>query len=289
MHLQRKLDAGEFVVLAEIEPPKGVDVAGMIDAASRVRRKVDAFVVPEMSNAVMRMSALGGAAVLQGRGMATVMQVNCRDRNRLALQADLLAAGALGIANILAVTGENPSFGDHHAARAVNDVDLLELLVVLQKLQEGRDMAGIELAGRPDFTTGATVNAGLRDKALDLELELLERKRAAGATFFITSPVFSLAGIEPLLKRTNPQQFKILPTVMLLKSVGMARYMARNMANITIPEELIDRIGRAPDKARECTQIAAETVAVFKQHGFAGVLLATVGWESRLPDILAGF
>ncbi len=125
MSLKEKLSSQEFVILAEMEPPKGVDVAEMMANALRVKGKVDAFVVPEMSNAVMRMSSLGGCMVLANKGFETVLQTCCRDRNRLALQADLLAAAALGIQNIMAVTGVDPSFGDHHRARAVNDVDLL--------------------------------------------------------------------------------------------------------------------------------------------------------------------
>ena len=124
MHLKRKFEKGEFAILAEIEPPKGVEISTMVTNATKVKGNVDAFVVPEMSNAVMRMSALGGAMILQGKGMETVMQINCRDRNRIAIQADLLAAYACGITNIMAVTGEDPSFGDHHQARSVYDIDL---------------------------------------------------------------------------------------------------------------------------------------------------------------------
>ena len=147
MRLQSKLKAGEFAILAEIEPPKGVDVSAMVTNAQKVKDRVDSFVVPEMSNAVMRMSALGGAMILQGKGMETVMQINCRDRNRIALQADLLSAYGCGITNVMAVTGQDPSFGDHHQARSVYDIDLLELLKVIGDLQQGRDMAGVELAG----------------------------------------------------------------------------------------------------------------------------------------------
>ena len=126
--LQQKLEAGEFVVLAEMEPPKGTDVRAMLSNAMNVKNMADAYVIPEMSNAVMKMSSLGFSILLQGKGLETVMQVCCRDRNRLALQADLLAAQALGVASVMAVTGEDPSYGDHHKARAVYDIDLIELL-----------------------------------------------------------------------------------------------------------------------------------------------------------------
>ena len=129
MNLKRKFEAGEFAILAEIEPPKGVDVSMMVANAKKVKGIVDAFMVPEMSSAVMRISSLGGAMVLQKAGLETVLQVCCRDRNRLALQGDLLAAYACGITNVMAVSGEDPSIGDHHQTRSVYDIDLIELLL----------------------------------------------------------------------------------------------------------------------------------------------------------------
>jgi methylenetetrahydrofolate reductase (NADPH) len=286
MPLKSKLDAGDFAVLAEIEPPKGVDISMMVSNANKVKGQVDAFVVPEMSNAVMRLSALGGAMVLQNKGMETVMQMCCRDRNRIALQADLLAAYACGIRNIMAVTGEDPSFGDHHQAKAVYDIDLLELLSAIQKLQQGRDMAGIELSGAPSFYTGSTANAATTGLALELELEAVKQKIEAGAQFFITPPLFSLSSMEPFLKQWTHDRLNIIPTVLLLKSVGMARYIDRNMDHVHIPETLISRIQKAPDKIRECTDIAAEMVSRLKTEGFSGVLLSTIGWEDKLPQIL---
>jgi 5,10-methylenetetrahydrofolate reductase len=288
MQLKNKLDAGDFAILAELEPPKGVDISTMVSKATKVKGMVDAFVIPEMSNAVMRMSALGGAMILQEKGVETVMQVCCRDRNRIALQADLLAANACGINNVMAVVGEDPSFGDHHQARSVYDIDLLELLRGITVLQEGKDMAGIELSGAPQFLVGATMDAGAPGKSLELVLEEMNQKSEAGTQFFITPPLFDLSAIEPFLKRVDLQKVKIIPTVLLLKSVGMARYIARNVENVYIPDSLIDRVQKSPDKVRECTQVASEMVATLKQKGFSGVLLATIGWEDKLPEILTG-
>lgn len=286
MDLQRKFEANEFAVLAEMEPPKGANTGMMIASAKKVKERVDAFVVPEMSNAVMRMSSLGGAMVLQKEGLPTVFQICCRDRNRLALQADLLAAYALGIRNVMAVSGEDPSFGDHHQARSVYDIDLIELLSMVQQLQMGRDMAGIELDGTPEFLVGSTAEAGAKGKSPEVELEEMMKRAAAGARFFITPPLFDTADIEPFLKRIDRRKFFIVPTVLLLKSFGMARYIAQNMAHIHVPEAVIERLRRAPDKVRECIQIAAEMVATLKREGFNGVLLSTIGWEHRLPEVL---
>lgn len=286
MNLKRKLEAGEFAILAEIDPPKGVDVSNMVANAIRVKGKVDAFVVLEMSNAVMRMSSLGAATILQGKGLETVMQLNCRDRNRIALQADLLAANGCGITNVMAVTGEDPTFGDHHQARSVYDINLLELLQTISNLQKGKDMAGIDLAGSPEFLVGSTVNAGAKGRSPELELEEMNKKIEAGAQFFISPPLFELSAIKPFLKRVDLNKTTIIPTVLLLKSLGMARYMARNVDHVYIPDSLIQRIQKAPEKVRECVQIASEMVATLKQEGFSGVLLSTIGWEHKLSEIL---
>ncbi len=288
MSLREKLASGEFVVLAEMEPPKGVDVSAMVAHATRVKNRVDAFVVPEMSNAVMRMSSLGGCMVLAGKGLETVLQMCCRDRNRLALQADLLAAHALGIANIMAVTGDDPSFGDHHRTRGVYDIDLLELLEGIQKLEGGRDMAGIELKGAPSFCVGSTVNAGASGGMLDLELQQLDKKIAVGAEFFMTPPVFDLQTLARFTKRLGDRPCRIIPTVLLLKSAGMASYIDRHLDNVHVPSDLIRRIQKAGDKVRECVQIARELVMGLRDAGYGGALIATIGWEDKLPNIVEG-
>ncbi len=288
MQLKRKLEAAEFALLAEIEPPKGVNTAAMVNHAAKVKEDITAFMVPEMSNAVMRMSALGAAMMLQNKRMETIMQVCCRDRNRIALQADLLAAYACGIENIMAVTGEDPGYGDHHEAAAVYDIPIDALLDVIQGLQAGKDMAGIELDGAPGFFVGATANAGLAGNELDREVESVKRKIDAGVRFLITPPLFDISSMEPFIKKLDNPDIFIIPTVMLLKSVGMARYMARNMPYVHIPDELIKRIQKAPDKARECTLVAIETLRALKSSRFSGALLATIGWENKLPEIIHG-
>jgi 5,10-methylenetetrahydrofolate reductase len=288
MGLKDKIEAGIFSVLAEMEPPKGVEVSALVSSARRVKDSVDAFVVPEMSNAVMRMSSLGGAMVLQNEGMPTIFQVCCRDRNRLAIQGDLLAAHALGITTVMAVGGEDPSFGDHHQARPVYDIDLPTLIGAVDRLNKGRDMAGIELNGSPDFLIGSTAEAGAKGKSTEMEVEEMMKKTAAGARFFIASPIFDLSLLEPFQKRIDPRKMALIPTVMLLKSLGMARYIQRNLPHIHIPEAIIDRIARAPDKVRECLLIASDLVRDLKQRGFSGVYLSTLGWENKLPEIIEG-
>jgi methylenetetrahydrofolate reductase (NADPH) len=288
MRLQNKLASGEFVILAEMEPPKGTDVTAMVANATNVKRMVDAFIVPEMSNAVMKMSSLGGALLLQSKGLETVLQCCCRDRNRLALQGDLLAAQALGVPNIMVVAGEDITHGDHHKARAVNDLSLVELLGALKVMQSGRDLAGVDLKGAPSFLVGSTMKIPADDLEVEAELADLELKIAAGASFFVTSPVYDVEALEKFrfIEIMSGKKTTIIPTVLLLKSVGMARYINRHLEP-KVPEHFISRIQNAPDRVRECVQIAAEIIVALKAKGFDGVNISTIGWEDKLPAILA--
>ena len=285
MHLKNKFDVGKFTILAEMQPPKGVNVSGMVNSAVRVQNQVDAFLVPEMGNAVMRMSSLGGAMLLQRKGLETIMQVNCRDRNRIALQADLLAAYGGGIINVMGVSGEDPGLGDHHQTKAVNDIELMTLFKAISALQTGKDLAGNELAGAPSFLVGATVNARATGDELEKELSRMAEKAAAGVDFFIAPPVFDLGAIAPFLEKVDLKKNRIIPTVMLLKSVGMARYLDRHLS-VTISQDLIKRMMRAPDNAVESLSIATNTISVLEEAGFAGVLISAMGWEDKLQKLL---
>jgi len=286
MTLEKKLEEKAFAVLAEFEPPKGADFSEMLNNAVNVKGRIDAFVVPEMASAVMKASSLGGSLFLQINGLEAVVQVCCRDRNRLALQADILSAAALGIRNLMVVKGDDIAVGDHPQARAVNDLDLFELLDVIKQLQAGKDMAGIELKGSPRFLVGSTFNAGAQGGLLDLEFDELEKKAASGVKFIITTPVFDLKILERILKRLDTTKIALIPKVLLLKSAGMARYMNRNIKNISIPEVFIKSIQRAPDKPQECIKIAAELIRQIRKLGLPGVVISTIGWEDKLPQLL---
>ncbi|MFZ7124606.1 MAG: methylenetetrahydrofolate reductase [Desulfobacterales bacterium] len=286
MHLKSKFESGQFVVMVEFVPPKGTDVSLMVSNAIQIKGRVDAYMIADMPNGVMRMSALCGAMILQSKGLETLMQVSCRDRNRLAIQADLLGANACGVGNLVAVTGDDPSFGDHHEALAVYDIDTLDLLYGIQCLQKGRDMAGGFLDGIPQFLTGSTVNPCLKGQALELELEKMNRRVEAGARFFVTPPIFDLTAIEPFLARIDHRKHRIIPTVLLLKSLGMARYIERHQKHIRIPSTLIRRIQTAEDKSRECLRMAGELILALRDEQFSGVAISAAGWEHRIPELL---
>ena len=286
MALKEKIVAGKFIVLGEFEPPKGADFGAFVKDANLVKGRVDALVVPEMANAVLKASSLGGCACLENEGIPTVFQICCRDRNRLALQADILSAAALGVENIEVVSGVETRFGDHPQARTVNDLDLIELIEAVQTLCQGKDLAGVELRGTPRFSVGSTIDAGAAGNLLDIEMEHLEKMLQNGVDYVITNPVFDLRRFEQFIKRVDTKKIAVLPTILLLKSAGMARYIDRNMRGITIPQDTIRRIQKAPDKVQECIGIAAETIQQVKKMGLAGVLISTVGWESKLPLVL---
>ena len=286
MGLREKLTAGEFVVLGELEPPKGVDFSSFLANANLVKGRVDAIVIPEMANAVMKASSLGGCAFLQLHGIETIFQLCCRDRNRLALQADILSAAALGVSNIMVIPGEDIRYGDHPQARAVDDVNLVQLLEAIEQLREGKDMAGVELKGAPQFCVGSTINAGATGGLLDIETENLKRMMEQGVKFVITTPVFDLHRFQQIVKRIDTSKVFVIPSVLLLKSAGMARYIDRNIKNISIPSELIREIQKAPDKPRKCIEIAGEITSRIKEMGMAGVMISTVGWEDKLPQVL---
>jgi 5,10-methylenetetrahydrofolate reductase len=286
MHLKCKFDNGQFALLAELQPPKGTDISRMVANIQLIADKVDAFVVTDMCNGIMHMSALSSAMLLQARGIETVMQVCVRDRNRLALQADLLGANACGIMNLLTVTGEDPTFGDHQQALAVYDLDHLDLIYAISGLQRGKDLAGKDLEGFPQFLIGSTVNSNLKGQALELEIEKMNRRYEAGARFFITPPVFDFASMSSFFERVDRKKYNIIPSVLLLKSLGMARYIERNLKHIYIPRPLIQRIQATRDKGLACLQIARELIAALKEEGFSGVQVTTLGREDRLTGLL---
>jgi len=186
----------------------------------------------------------------------------------------------------MAIQGEDIRFGDHPQARAVNDLDLMGLLETLQKLRSGKDLAGIELRGTPTFCVGSTLDAGAPGGLLTIELENLRKKIDLGVEYVVTNPIFDLRRFEQFIKRLEGIKIAIIPTVLLLKSAGMARYIDRNIKGISIPPEMIRDIQKAPDKVRECVRIAAEITARIRDMGMAGVLISTVGWEDKLPLIL---
>lgn len=285
MSFGRRLSSGEFVVLAEMNTPKGVDISELVTNARRIKGRIDAVVVPDMDNGVMRMSALAGGVLMHRQGIEAVMHVYCRDRNKMALQGDILAAHVLGIQNLIVVCSEDMAHGDHPDAKPVNDLDELSLLQTIRTLQQGTDLAGFELSGNPNFTVGCRIAACSDSEALERELELTHKKVEAGAEFIITPPVFDLDYFNSFAGKLKNLKVPVIATVFLLKSVGMARYIATNEPSARVSEAMIKRLRQAPDRELEGVRIAGESVAALKDLA-QGVQITTLGWEHRLPAIL---
>ncbi len=285
MSLKKRLSSKEFVVLAEMHTPKGVDISELVNNGRRIKGRVDAVVIPDMDNGVMRMSALAGGVLMHQQGIESVINIYTRDRNRMALQGDILAAHVLGIQNLIAVRGEAMSNCDHRDAKEVNDLDEVELLKTVRMLEEGTDMAGFDLSGAPSFTTGCTLGAFKDDTELSKELEKAKQMVDAGAEFIVVPPVFDLEYFASAAEKINALGVPVIATVFLIKSVGIARYMSVTEPATRVSEDLIKRIRKSPDREAECLKIAGETAAALKDM-VQGVLIVTLGWEHRLPTIL---
>jgi 5,10-methylenetetrahydrofolate reductase len=281
-----KLKSREFVVAAEMETPKGVDISDFVTNARQLKGRVDAVLVPDMSFAVMRLSAMAGAVVLKEQGLEPIVQFNCRDRNRLALQSDLLGAQVLGLRNVMAVEGEGVQMGDHLNAKAVYDLSASEFLQAAGTLCRGQDLAGQELLGRPRFCLGAPIGQWSDPASLGLRLAEAQSAVKMGASFLVAPPVFDLEAFGTLVREAQGMKVPLIASVLLLKSVGMARYLNQNLPGMNISEQIIKRIRTASDRPAECVKIAAETMRALKSM-CGGVLLLTAGWESRLPEILS--
>ncbi len=285
MSFQKRLAAKEFAVLAEMHTPKGINISRLVNDARRLKGRVDAVVVPDMDNGIMRMSALAGGVLLQQQGVETIMHMYCRDRNRMALQGDALAAHVLGIQNIIVADSTDMAESDHSDAASVNDINEVQLIEALKTLQTGKDMSGFDLDGAPDFSIGCTLTPFTDDKGRDSALLAAEKRIKAGASYIIVPPIYDVAGSTSLLSRVNELGVPVIATVFLLKSLAIAQYITNSDPGAGISNELIRRIRKSSNREQEGIKIAGETVLALKENT-QGVLIQTLGWEHKLPEIL---
>lgn len=276
------LASQKFVVTAELNPPKGTNIKPLLDHAERLREHVDAFNLTDSHSARMSMAPMGVASLLLQRGIEPIMQVTCRDRNRIALQADLLAAHALGVRNILTMTGDTPAAGDHPDAKGVFDVDGIGLLRAVAALQSGEDLGGQPLRGTPEFCVGAVVNPGAAD--LQKELGRMRDKVAQGARFFQTQAVYDPAAFAEFMEAVQDDNVSILASFIVLRSANMARRL-NTVPGICIPDAIIEEMDAAADPVQQGIAIAGRVIKELR--GLAhGVHLIAIGQENRIPDIL---
>ena len=285
MTFKECLDSGKFVVVAELQPPKGNDLSELYEYAELLKGRVDAINVPDLQNAIMRLGSLSVCTLLKARGMDVIYNLSCSDRNRLALQSELLNASALGLTNVLLLQGDHPSIGDHFEAQAVFDLDVMGLLGAAKRLQEGYDLMGNDLKGKPQFCVGTQVNAAAKGHVLDLEIMDMEKKIRSGADFFFTHSVYDVSVFEPFIKKVAHFKVPIIAGIALLKSVGMARYVNKHVEGASIPDSIIDQLMKASDKQRASIEIAGGLIKALRPL-CQGVQIIPIGWEKQIPALL---
>jgi 5,10-methylenetetrahydrofolate reductase len=284
MSLRDKIQSGKFVVTSEIGPPKGIDTSHLLDNARLVSARVDALNVTDLQNSVMRLGSLVVSNLLKQNGIEPVFQITCRDRNRLALQSDLLSAASLGIENVLILTGDHPTRGDHPEAKPVFDLDSVQLLQAAKKLENGFDMNNNKLDGTvPKFHLGAVVNPGA--DPLEPQIIKMEKKIEAGAEFFQTQAIFDVKVMENFLNKIRHLKTVILGGVVFLKSGGMCRYMNKNIPGMFVPDNLIKEMDQANDRRAVSVEIAARLIKQIKPM-CQGIHLMPIGQDKLVPRVL---
>lgn len=286
MRLRERLAQGAFVITCEAAPPKGTDCGPALEAVRKLAPKVHAFNVTDLQSSVLRMSSWALCALIRREGFEPILQVTCRDRNRLALQADLLGAWALGIENVLALTGDHPVLGDHPQALPVFDLDSVQLIAAIQALNSGRDLSGTELSGWTNFLVGAVVNPTA--DPLEPHLRKLRLKVLLGIGFVQTQAVYDPQAFTQFVHRLDGLRVPVLAGLIPLKSAKMARFMNEHIAGIRVPEAIIQEMERAktPEERRKrSVEICARIVKAVRPY-CQGLHFMPMGWEECVPEIL---
>ncbi|MFT9493756.1 methylenetetrahydrofolate reductase [Anaerosolibacter sp.] len=271
--LRTKLQQKQFVVTVEMEPPRGADPWGVYEKMRPLAGLVDAVNIADSPMAKMRMSPIALAYLVQNElNLETIFHLTCRDRNQLGLQSELLGAHALGVKNILTLTGDKPEQGDHPQATGVFDVDAIGLGKIANSLNNGEDMLGNAIEGKTNFFIGGVVNPTSDD--LEAELEKLHRKIDAGVGFFQTQPIFDLGQLEKFLRIADQINVPIIYGLMPLKSAKLAKYLNRQVPGVHVPDQLIDRL---EVKGREAGQEIAEELFKEMKQSLQGVHIFPMG------------
>lgn len=282
--LKDVLDRGTFAVTIEYNPPKGTNISSVLDNAKQLVGRVHGVNVTDNTAAVVRAGSLPVCRLLYELGHDPVMQLTCRDRNRIAMQSDLLGAHMLGIRNILCLTGDYPTVGDHKEAKPVYDLDSVQVMQLVQGLNAGRDMAGNKLDGSTAFTIGAAVTP--EADPLGPMLAKFEVKVKAGAQFFQTQAIYNPDQFSSFMKAVRPFNVKVLAGILVLRNARMAEFMNANIPGVSVPQTMIDELSAAGDKAEEVgVEIAVRTIKAVKPH-CDGVHIMAIKATHRLADII---
>ena len=277
------LSSGKAVVTCELNPPKGTELSLVFKKAEHLKDEVDAFNITDSAGSRMTMAPVAVSHLLLDRGIETILQITGRDRNRIALQSEMLAAHALGITNLLCMTGDPPGAGDHPEAKPVFDLGAVELLQAARGLSRGADFSGSELWGAPDFFPGAVANPGAPD--LDTELARMGEKIEAGAMFFQTQAVYEPASFERFIRGAERFEVPVLAGLIVLKSARMARNLNANLPGVSVPDSIIREMDEAEDRRAKSAEISGRIIREVREM-CAGVHIMAIGWESTIPQIL---
>ena len=287
MRISDRFEAGEFVVTAEVGPPKGFHLEHLVAEAKEYLSGITAVNVTDNQSSVMRLGSLATCKILKDAGLTPIYQLTCRDRNRIALQSDLLSAAALGIDNILCLTGDHTKMGDHPQAKPVFDLDSVSLLHTVCQLEKGVDLGGNELVGEaPKFAKGAVVSPC--SDSVDAQLAKMERKVMAGADYFQTQAVYEPEKFIKFMEKASQFGKPVQLGIVIPKSAGMARFMNKNVAGIHVPDDMIEELKADPEKAKAGitgVEIAARIIRECKPY-CQGVHIMALGWERHVPALL---
>jgi methylenetetrahydrofolate reductase (NADPH) len=289
-NLEKVLRAGHFAVTTEIGPPKSCDAEVVRRHGETLRGYADAYNVTDNQTAIVRLSSVAACAILTGMGLEPVLQMTCRDRNRIALQSDLLGAAALGIRNVLCLTGDHQSFGNHPDSKNVFDLDSIQLIHTVRLMRDkGQFLCGEEMKVKPRLFIGGVVNPFA--DPFEFRVTRLAKKIAAGADFVQTQAILDMPRFERFMKKVREvglhEQVFILAGLMPIKSARMARYMQKNVAGMMVSEEICQRLERAEDVKAEAVKLVVEQIEQIRQiEGVAGVHLMAVAWEEIIPAIV---
>ena len=288
--LREVLDSGKFVVTSEIGPPKGTNIENMLHHIDLLKDKVDGLNVTDNQSSVMRYPSVAGTIFIKERGGEPILQMTCRDRNRLALEADLLFAYTRGVKNVLCLTGDSVRVGDHKEAKGVFDLDSVQLIKAIRLMESGNDLGGNELDGAVEFCAGAIVTP--EANPIEPQLMKFEKKVEAGAEFFQTQAIYDMDKFRKFMEYARQFDVKILAGIVLLVSAGMARYMNANVPGISVPQELLDEMASVPkgkgNALKKGIEIAGRMIKELKEEAICdGVHIMAIGKEEVVPDILS--
>ena len=284
---KKVLESGKFVITSEVAPPKGTNLEKMVHHIELLKDKVDAINITDHQSSVMRFPSIGGALTVKEMGGEPILQMTCRDRNRLAFQADLLFAFTRGVENVLCLTGDSVLLGDHKEAKGVFDLDSSQLLAMIRTMEQGKDMGGNNLDGAVSFCAGAIVTP--EANPIEPQLIKFEKKVEAGAEFIQTQAVYDLDNFKKFMEYARDFPVKILAGIILLTSAPMARFMNKNVAGVNVPQELIDEMASAPKGSAlaKGIEIAGRMIKRIEEEKMCdGVHIMAIGKEELVPDIL---